>query len=79
MKPNKYSSIKTTDELDSAIRGLHQARQRQQKLLKKSFHGVREYYRPVNLALNLVQRGPIGLSWTQIGLGLIRGLKKRLK
>ncbi len=76
---SKYAHIETTDELDAAIRSAHRDRQRKQKLLKRDIHGVREYYKPVKLAMNLVQRSPIGLSWTQIGLGLIRGLRKKLK
>ena len=76
---NKYARIKTTAELDKAIKEVHAKRQKAGKGLDKDVNRLKNHYKPANLMLGAVQRFTPMLSWSGIGLGIIRGLKKRLR
>lgn len=76
---NKYAKIKTTAELDKAIKEVHAKRQKAGKGFEKDVNRLKNHYKPTNLMLGAVQRFSPMLSWSGIGLGIIRGLKKRLK
>ena len=76
---NKYAKIKTTAELDKAIQEVHAKRQKAGKGFEKDVNRLKNHYKPTNLMLGAVQRFSPMLSWSGIGLGIIRGLKKRLK
>ena len=76
---NKYARIKTTAELDKAIKEVHAKRQKAGKGLDKDVNRLKNHYKPANLMLSAAQRFTPMLSWSGIGLGLIRGLKRLLK
>ena len=75
---DKYGKIKTTAELDKAIRAITRERKKLGKGVGKDFSNFRDHYRPVNLATNFVRRYTPWFTWTELGLGVVRGLKKRL-
>ena len=76
---NKYATIKTTAELDKAIKEVHARREKVSKGFEKDVSRLRNRYRPANLMLGAVRRYSPYFSWAELGLGLVRGLKKRLK
>ena len=75
---DKYGKIKTTAELNKAIHAVTRERKKLGKGVEKDFSGFREHYRPVNLATNFVRQYTPWFTWTELGLGVVRGLKKRL-
>ena len=75
---NKYATIKTGDELEKAIKSVRAKRRKLEKGLSKDAKGVWEHYKPANLVSGFVQQYTPFLSWTGIGLALVRGLKKRI-
>lgn len=76
---NQYGKIKTTAELDKAIKEIHAKRQKVGKGLEKDVVRFKNHYKPSNLLLGAVKQYTPFLSWSGIGLGIIRGLKKRLR
>ena len=76
---NQYGKIKTTAELDKAIKEIHAKRQKAGKGLEKDVVRFKNHYKPSNLLLGAVKQYTPMLSWSGIGLGIIRGLKKRLR
>ena len=76
---NQYAKIKTTAELDKAIKEIHAKRQKAGKGLEKDVVRFKNHYKPSNLLLGAVKQYTPFLSWSGIGLGIIRGLKKRLR
>ena len=76
---SNYGKIKTTAELDKAIREIHARRRKVGKGLEKDVNRLKSHYKPTNLMLGAVQRFTPMLSWSGISLGLIRGLKRLLK
>lgn len=76
---NQYGKIKTTAELDKAIKEIHAKRQKAGKGLEKDVVRFKNHYKPSNLLLGAVKQYTPFLSWSGIGLGIIRGLKKRLR
>lgn len=76
---NQYGKIKTTAELDKAIKEIHAKRQKAGKGLEKDVVRFKNHYKPSNLLLGAVRQYTPFLSWSGIGLGIIRGLKKRLR
>ena len=75
---NQYGKIKTTAELDKAIKEVHARRKKAGKGFEKDVNRLKNHYKPANLMLGAAQRYVPMLSWSGIGLGIIRGLKKRL-
>lgn len=75
---NKYSQIKSTDELDKAIRKVTAERKQSGTAVEKDIRKFRNRYRPANMMLGVVRRYTPYLTWTEMGLGLVRALKKRI-
>lgn len=81
MKPakmNKYSEITTTDELDKAIRKVTADRKKCGKVVQEDLRDYRNRYRPATVALGAVRRFTPYLTWTELGLGVVRSLRKRI-
>ena len=76
---SNYGKIKTTAELEKAIQEVHAKRRKAGKGFEKDVNRLKNHYKPANLMLGAVQRFSPMLSWSGISLGIIRGLKKRLK
>ncbi|MBR5076581.1 MAG: hypothetical protein IKX28_06210 [Bacteroidales bacterium] len=72
---NKYGDIKTTVQLDKAIRSATAASKKQRKSVEKRFKRFKTHYTPSHLATNLLRRGADTFSWTGVALGVVRGLK----
>ncbi len=75
---NKYSEITTTDELDKAIHRIIADRNKCGKALRKDIREYRDRYKPVTMALGAVRRFTPYFTWTELGLGLVRSLRKRV-
>ena len=75
---DKYGKIKTTAELNKAIQAVTRERKKLGKGVEKDFHGFRNHYRPANLSMGFVRQYTPWFTWTELGLGVVRGLKKRL-
>ena len=75
-KNNKYARIRTTAELDAAIREAHARRERLGASVGQDYSNLQQSLRPATLVSNaLLQVAPY-FSITEIGLGLVRGLKR---
>lgn len=74
--PNNYARIRTTAELDVAIRDLHAAREHKGKVVGQDLDMLRNKLRPVSLVSNAFQTVVPYFTWSQLGLGVIRGLKR---
>jgi hypothetical protein len=73
---NKYSEITTTDELDKAIHRITADRNKYGKALRKDIREYRDRYKPVTMALGAVRRFTPYFTWAELGLGLVRSLRK---
>ena len=73
-----YGKIKTTAELNKAIHAVTRERKKLGKGVEKDFSGFRNHYRPANLATNFVRQYTPWFTWTELGLGVVRSLKKKL-
>ena len=76
---SKYASIKTTTELDKAIQEVHAKRSKLGRGLDHEIHGIRNRMKPANLMLTAAGRYLPALGWSELSLGLVRGLKKLLR
>ena len=74
-----YGKIKTTAELDRAINDIHARRKQAGKGLDRKVKALRKRMKPANLVVSAASRYLPYLGWSEVSLGLIRGLKKRLK
>ena len=77
-KNNKYARIRTTAELDLAIRNAHQARERAGRTVGQDFSRLHQNLRPSNLVSTALRQVSPYFAWSEIGLGLVRGLKHLL-
>ena len=75
-KKTDYGKIRTTDELDKAIQGVHARRRKLGKSLNHDANSLWQRYQPSHLVSGLVRQYSPFLSWTGIGLGLVRGARK---
>ena len=76
---SNYGKIKTTAELEKAIKEIHARRRKAGKGLEKDVNRLKSHYKPANLMLGAVQRFTPYVGWSGISLGLIRGLKRLLR
>ena len=75
---NKHAKIQTSAELDAAIRQVHAAGKKLGKSLEHDLHGLRQNLKPANLATTALKQVTPYFAWSEIGLGLVRGLKRVL-
>lgn len=71
---SKYGNIKTADELEKALLRLQLEQKATARRLRKEANHVAGFLKPVNLASNLIST----VSLTNVGLGMVRGLRKLL-
>ncbi|MBP5336082.1 MAG: hypothetical protein J6Y63_01040 [Bacteroidales bacterium] len=71
---SKYGNIKTADELEKALLRLQAEQKATARRFRKEANHVAGYLKPVNLVGNLVST----VSLTNVGLGMVRGLRKLL-
>jgi len=76
---NKYARIRTAAELDKAIQEVHAKRNKLGRGIDHDIHGLRDRMKPANLMLGAVSRYMPYVTWSEISLGIIRGLKKLLR
>ena len=74
----KYSNIHTTEELEFAIRMVQADRESLQKTLVQDLGNFREGLKPGKLVGTALKTVTPYLSWSEIGLGLVRGLKNAI-
>ncbi|MCR4859165.1 MAG: hypothetical protein K5910_00710 [Bacteroidales bacterium] len=79
MMISKYGKIKTTAELEKAIKAVHSEQKKLGKTVEKDFHGLREQYRPANLMAGALRQVAPYFTWSEIGLGLVRGVRRLLE
>ena len=72
---NKYVAIHTVAELDAAIKSVQTARSKTGKLLETELHGVQQRFRPVRIVSTALRQAAPYFAWSEIGLGIVRGLK----
>lgn len=77
-KNNKYARIQTTAELDAAIREIHAARERKGRTVEYDLRGLQNRLRPATMVSSAFQHVSPYFTWSEIGLGLVRGLKKAI-
>jgi hypothetical protein len=75
-KNNQYARIQTAQELDEAIKRAHAASKKLGRSVEHDFHNLRQNLKPSALVSNAVQQVTPYFAWSEIGLGLVRGLKK---
>ena len=72
---NKYSKIRTAEELEFAIHVVHTERMTLQEKYLQDLGEFREGLKPGKLVGTALKTVTPYLSWSEIGLGLVRGLK----
>jgi len=77
-KSNPYGKIRTAAELDAAIKQASSARKKLGKSVERDLHGLQQSLKPANLASTALRQVTPYFAWSEIGLGLVRGLKKVL-
>ena len=75
-KNNQYARIQTAQELDAAIKRAHAASKKLGRSVEHDFHNLRQNLKPANLATTALRQVTPYFAWSEIGLGLVRGLKK---
>jgi hypothetical protein len=75
-KKNNYGKIRTSAELDKAIQSVHARQRKLGKSLGKDVNGLWQRYQPSQLVSGFMHQAAPLLSWTGIGLGLVRGVKR---
>ena len=75
-KNNQYARIRTAQELDEAIKRAHAASKKLGRSVEHDFHNLRQNLKPSALVSNAVQQVTPYFAWSEIGLGLVRGLKR---
>ncbi len=75
-KNNQYARIQTAQELDEAIKRAHAASKKLGRSVEHDFHNLRQNLKPSALVSNAVQQVTPYFAWSEIGLGLVRGLKR---
>lgn len=75
-KKNSYARIRTTADLDKAIQAVHARRSKLEDGITRDANGLWKRYQPSHLVSGLVRHYSPLLSWTGIGLGLVRGARK---
>lgn len=73
---NKFARIQTAKELDEAIKSIKSDQKLISEDVGRELRFKREQFQPANLAISAIQHFAPDLSWTDLGLGLVRGLKK---
>jgi len=73
---SKYARIRTTEELNAAIKSVHAEQTRLGRQLEKEAHTFVEHIKPAYLVSNVLQKASPYFAWSEIGLGLVRGLKR---
>lgn len=74
----KYSKIRTAQELEFAIHTIQTERKTLQETLVQDLGNFREGLKPGKLVGTALKTVSPYLSWTEIGLGLVRGLKNAI-
>lgn len=77
-KNNQYARIQTAQELDAAIKRAHAASKKLGRSVEHDFHNLRQNLKPANLATTALRQVTPYFAWSEIGLGLVRGLKKAI-
>lgn len=75
-KSSNYGRIRTTAELDKAIRSVHAQRSRLGKGLSRDANSLWKRYQPSNLMNTAIKQVTPSLSWVSLGLGLVRSAKR---
>ena len=75
---NKYSKIRTAEELEFAIHVVHTERMKLQEKYVQDLGDFREGLKPGKLVGTALKTVSPYLSWSEIGLGLVRGLKNAI-
>jgi len=73
---NKYNKIRTGEELEKAINDVRNRRKKLEKGINKDASRLWQAYQPSNLVSGFTRQFLPYLSWTGIGLGLVRGVRK---
>ena len=77
-KNNQYAKIQTAKELDAAIKRAHATSKKLGRSFEHDLHSLRDNIRPAALVSNAFQSVAPYFAWSELGLGLVRGLNKRI-
>lgn len=75
-KKNNYAGIHTAAELEAAIKRAQAARRRAGKTFGEDLRALQRDFRPVRLVTGALRQFTPFFAWSELGLGLVRGLRR---